>query len=1219
MEAKVRGVPPEDLRPDRPRVSALRVASEFEHTFGRNALDEFLRATLDDANLLPGELHRVLLSLPWSDIFTTNYDRLLERASSAVVDRKYDLVLGAGDIPGTLKPRIVKLHGSFSSHRPFIITEEDYRTYPQKFAPFVNMVQQSIMENAFCLLGFSGDDPNFVAWIGWVRDNLGTATPPIYLVGVMDLSEWQRDVLARRGVTPVDIGPLFPKTEWPERSSRHRGALLWFLRSLQNGVPADPNDWPSELGPTTRNTSPGALPASIPPDITRRAPTRAALLAETTPEQFELLRTEWEADRRRYPGWLTCPPENRKRLWRDTEYVLGGGLQTLVKMPPTQSLLLLYELTWRLSRLEAPAYDPIPTLISDVLGRVNPFPALLELDGALTPRHSDGTASWDRLGECWREVAEFALIWARRDGDASAFEKYSGWLGSVAQTSPHLPAFLSWQRCLRFLNEFGFSALEAELERWIPTPHLPVWEVRRGALLAELGDMREAQATLSRALEEIRSRLGTAVDDRELLSQEGWAMAILRAVSMQLNVEPVDHRTYTRRWARLERYGASPWDDVESFRELLRNFPEKRASLEIRKEFDPGAYTTTSRFGSGDPNLSAFQALGVLERSGAPLRAGTDNTFGGLAQLAAMQVVEWSPEWALSAIVRSDSVDKAEGALSRPRIMALDSAEAARVIGHALDGLEGALPRLEGDRGSRDRPTLARRFVDNLSELLSRLTLRMSAGERARALRLACDGLASTRVRQEWALWKPLGHLLNRTLEVMQDDELASVLPTVLGLPIPGERGFESLGSRVQAWPEPFEGLRVRRGLSIGGCARIHELIEHVRGGDHVLRTRAATRLSWLDEGGLLASLREGFGQALWAVTDPTSRLPASTPFLKSAFLTLPAPPGVDPTSLVRAHALSVPFPPMSEAIALPNGVRARSVGFPNRAREHFRELTGMSSVLHGEVPNRIVWTPQEAQGLLDQAHAWWNSEANHYRKVKAPRMVALGSAEQVVSSFVEMVGLAVAPYLDPSATPDALRLFDALEGDGVPTLAARAVLQGRNAAAPVLVDRIRAALALDGASDGSVVEDALQAVAVSLVGNHGRTAPGELLDDVLVRILSGRHQANHLALRVATAIVRRRPGVVGATQRKLLEAVLLVLLSDTSPDSGDDNDVRPGLVPEERPEFRRLAAELAGTLFAAEKKEGVSPSVALTRWEGIGDSDPLPEVRSAWRAAVGK
>jgi hypothetical protein len=160
-----------------PSVSALRLATEYETVFGRSALDDLVTRIIPDSSYNPGRLHRLLLSLPWSDVFTTNYDTLLERTRPAIHDRKYELVLTAPDIPGRMKPRIVKLHGSFPSHRPFIISEEDFRTYPSKFAPFVNIVQQSIMENAFCLLGFSGDDPNFLHWTGWVRDNLGTSTP----------------------------------------------------------------------------------------------------------------------------------------------------------------------------------------------------------------------------------------------------------------------------------------------------------------------------------------------------------------------------------------------------------------------------------------------------------------------------------------------------------------------------------------------------------------------------------------------------------------------------------------------------------------------------------------------------------------------------------------------------------------------------------------------------------------------------------------------------------------------------------------------------------------------------------------------------------------------------------------------------------------------------------------------------------------------------------
>ena len=99
------------------------------------------------------------------------------------------------EIPSAVRPRIVKLHGSFSAHFPLICTEEDYRTYPMRFAPFVNTAQQAMMETVLLLIGFSGDDPNFLHWSGWVRDNLGETAPKIYLAGWLDLSIHRRRML----------------------------------------------------------------------------------------------------------------------------------------------------------------------------------------------------------------------------------------------------------------------------------------------------------------------------------------------------------------------------------------------------------------------------------------------------------------------------------------------------------------------------------------------------------------------------------------------------------------------------------------------------------------------------------------------------------------------------------------------------------------------------------------------------------------------------------------------------------------------------------------------------------------------------------------------------------------------------------------------------------------------------------------------------------------
>lgn len=81
-------------------------------------------------------------------------------------------------------PRIIKLHDSFPSQRPFIITEKDYRTYPKRFAAMVNTVQQALLENVFCMIGFSCEDLNFLNWIGWIHDIFGRSSSQKFFYGI---------------------------------------------------------------------------------------------------------------------------------------------------------------------------------------------------------------------------------------------------------------------------------------------------------------------------------------------------------------------------------------------------------------------------------------------------------------------------------------------------------------------------------------------------------------------------------------------------------------------------------------------------------------------------------------------------------------------------------------------------------------------------------------------------------------------------------------------------------------------------------------------------------------------------------------------------------------------------------------------------------------------------------------------------------------------------
>lgn len=226
---------------------ALKLSQEFMDLHDRVRLDNLIKHSVPDQKYKPSELHRLLLELPWSDVFTTNWDTLLERAADDVHGRKYECLLTMDDIPLAHRPRIVKLHGSFPSNRPFILTEDDFRRYPTDFAPFVNLVQQSMMENVFCLIGFSGDDPNFLAWAGWIRDNLGDHRPTIYLVGLLNLRPGQRRVLEKRKITPIDLSGVFQSRVSGDISSGQRYALAyrWFIRNLMQGQPSDPLAWPN--------------------------------------------------------------------------------------------------------------------------------------------------------------------------------------------------------------------------------------------------------------------------------------------------------------------------------------------------------------------------------------------------------------------------------------------------------------------------------------------------------------------------------------------------------------------------------------------------------------------------------------------------------------------------------------------------------------------------------------------------------------------------------------------------------------------------------------------------------------------------------------------------------------------------------------------------------------------------------------------------------------
>lgn len=130
-------------------------------------------------------VHKELLLCKWKHIYTTNYDNLLELTND-LYGMDYKKITTDYRLSELSEHRgIVKVHGSLVSDsfnpnyefdndksRRYIISEEDYATYAEKHQAFSYQMKTGLLTGVFCLIGFSGNDPNFLAWLEWMKDVL---------------------------------------------------------------------------------------------------------------------------------------------------------------------------------------------------------------------------------------------------------------------------------------------------------------------------------------------------------------------------------------------------------------------------------------------------------------------------------------------------------------------------------------------------------------------------------------------------------------------------------------------------------------------------------------------------------------------------------------------------------------------------------------------------------------------------------------------------------------------------------------------------------------------------------------------------------------------------------------------------------------------------------------------------------------------------------------
>ena len=761
----------------------LRLAQEYKAAFGRNALHQFIKDSIRDDEFKPGEMHRRLLRLPWRDVFTTNWDTLLEQSRSQVSERSYSIVHSVADLPTAAPPRIFKLHGSLPSHYPLIFTEEDYRTYPQKFAPLVNTAQQAMMETMFLLIGFSGDDPNFLHWSGWVRDELGESAPKIYLAGWLDLSPHRRHLLMERKVIPIDLARHPKAGEWPEHL-RERYAAEWILLTLESGRPYDITEWP-----TPRDRSPDTIHHLLDPveapvvDQPRReptAPSSRAALAST--EAIRELLDVWKHNRNTYPGWIIVPGGKREGMSLNTDAWERHILNACSEFDAIERLEALHELIWRREMLLDRISSETERIATGAIWAIDC--GARTVDGV---EHSGG--NWTAVRAAWRAVALALATRARQRFDRERFDRIIEALSPYLNDEEGVLQGVLHERCLWALYSADFANVGALLDRWQTKNCDPIWMLRKAAILAETHRRDDARGLVDHARDEIRA---ASLNRRSFVgpSREGWALFMAAALEQDPSKWPDSEalKRHNRRWRELAISRCDALEEKRLYADAMRIHAK-----EGEPDFDLGYRTDRVSFsGSMGRESAALRTIRLTEVAALPPSVTPMAISSDILKVAAEAIVYSEPLLASQLVLRICTYD-GDGVLkrifSRVRVAALPVDAVSALMHSCIDCIEYSLGRM----GRQHRGSWVERLRVAI-EVLSRIVLRLQPAQVDATLERALTYYSNRDMAGHPWLTRPIRNLLNRCWEALPEDRRTDRVLDLLNAPIVGLDGFDTAG-----------------------------------------------------------------------------------------------------------------------------------------------------------------------------------------------------------------------------------------------------------------------------------------------------------------------------------------------------------------------------------------------------------------------------------------
>lgn len=1229
-------------------MNVMRLAEEVESAIGRPALENLIRSSIPDECVEPSKLHTKLLELPWVDVFTTNYDTLLDRASSKISTRRYELVTNKEDIPYATKPRIVKLHGSFPSERPFVITEEDYRRYPDDYSPFVNTVQQSLLENTICLIGFSGNDPNFLKWIGWIRDNLGIdQMQKIYLVGLFHFSIARIQLLAKRGIVVVDMAHYVGR-----KKNEHKNAIHEFIEYMTTRNP-NSLDWPRSSNtvhvfPNSKNDIGAELKDIV---------------------------AQWKKQRENYPGWLILPYQNRQKLWQFTQYWIKF-LPGNATLPPGLDILYAYELIWRLEKCLMPLLSNLDTFARAVLTKYWPIVD----QKPLAPHRFDArnenprVQHWEDIRKAWIEISLSLLRFYREEGKTESWRQmYTQLKGLSEFLSKDQLEFLHYENYLFHLFSLEITKAKEILMDWAPKLPLSYWLTKRAAALAEIDSSIHLDEQLQISLASTRETTGSTLfkPDYTNASYEAYQMLLNRFIKNSHNFDDekqsvtkyekdqirrkygkhvesqerrnnVVHDFYdfkelydfetdfsalcnepnrrkefleylkevrneenereskqdNTRWDELKAIRCDPWNELRIF-ELLLRADQTSTNKTIQKHgFDIGSTISTTHFDDFDQKqLHSYSFLRFCEDIGLPFRVGINSIGISAAKESIKSISTTSPFWALATMFRVADEKVVESLFNRDSIYQYSKREADElVLRFSMAHKENLEGMNSGDAFLNDHFEVHLSLL--LPEILSRLCCKCSLKAKYEILHLIQEMYSSPKRYN----YKNVHQLTKRLLKSLSTVEQYKMIPYLLNISYqkPAYSNFSNPLAFIDIDQKP---KNVKQPLHIKSAV-VDDLLLQSTSTDPKEREWATTSLVKLSTLQLLNVHQEKkLGEVLWMSTSKNG-FPENTHCAPSDFVHLPHPDIVNPFFLFEEYVRKTPFP--IQKFSKEKGMRITRGDIPI-----------VQEIILAKLKNNFSFSKQTTVDLLHRLVEWWKADKDQLVKNEEDSSAYFSVREEFFARFTSLISI-ITLVIGPKRSEESsnedksclLQLLDEMKEYGLPTRRAEVscfqLFPDRKTA---VYEEINKALF---SNVQEMKEDALWALAIMIKNNTAINTdsfpdPITMLNQYM---LWCQMQQVHTLIKAVNFLVQSTTDKVWLCESSLSK-LLNKLRIETDYDNKDSS-----LPIEAKLEIRYLVAKLSVHLWRYYRSHKLPIPKVLQDWKKtLLSNHEFAEVRNVWHA----